>query len=346
MVESMSEPADESTETTEGATRSLRTPDAVEIRIGISACLLGAEVRYDGSHCRDRLLLDGLGEHVTWVPVCPEVGAGMGVPRPTLRLVGDARDPRLVTGKDGHDWTDAVAGYSEAALERLAGLDLCGYVLKSRSPTCGMERVRVYDGRGVAHKNGMGVFARALKARNPLLPVEEDGRLRDPGLREAFFDAVFALARWRQVARDQARARPGAGVDALMEFHRKNKLLLRAHSPWHAAELGRMLARARDCDGAELTRRYGAGYMQAMNMRATRGRHVDTLRFATGRLRRHISATARTTLHEAIDDFGNGQAPRAVPVALLRYHAREHGLGYLAEQSYLEPYPRSLRRAG
>lgn len=319
------------------------------IRIGISACLMGTPVRFDGSHKRDRFLAQTMDEHVDWVQVCPEVGAGMGVPRPTLRLIGDAAAPRLVVGSSGEDMTERVEEFSRKALDRLAGLDLCGFVLKSNSPTCGMERVRVYAATGIPHKQGVGVFARALMERFPELPIEEEGRLHDPALREAFLDAVFAYARWRALAQQPFEPR------ALIEFHQRNKFLLRVHSPSHAAELGRMVARAgcRSRGGQGAGGRssepgqydeYGRLFMHAVKVRATQRKHVDLLRRIAGHLRPYISDSARTVLHEAIGDYEGGLTSRQVPLALLRNHAQEQELGYLSEQSYLDPYPKTLGR--
>jgi uncharacterized protein YbgA (DUF1722 family) len=266
----------------------------------------------------------------------------MSVPRETVRLLRASEPPgalRLVAPKSGTDWTEPMRAYTEAALDHLAQLDLCGYVLKSRSPTCGMERVRVYDRNGVPSKTGVGVFARALMDRFPLLPVEEEGRLRDRALREEFLDAVFAYARWRQFA-PQA-----ADVGALIDFHRRDKYLLRAHSPVHAKALGQLVASARELPPAERARSYGALYMTALNVRASVRKHADTLRHIAGHLARVIDPRARRVLDEAIDDYRGGLTPRAVPVALLRNHAVERDVAYLAEQTYLSPYPKALRRA-
>ncbi|MEM9490227.1 MAG: DUF523 and DUF1722 domain-containing protein [Myxococcota bacterium] len=323
------------------------------IRVGISACLLGHQVRFDGSHKRDRFLNDSLGRYVEWVSLCPELGAGMSVPRPTLRLVAapGAKDgvngssdepgplPRLVTGKGGEDWTDAVSRYANKACDGLQQLDLSGFVLKSRSPSCGMERVKVYSGKSSANKTGVGVFARVLMARFPLLPVEEDGRLCDPVLRDAFLDAVFAYARWQEASRGDMRAAQ------LVAFHSRNKYQLRAHNPACSAELGRLVARAGQRTSDDVRQRYSALFMTAMKTRATRARHAETLRSMSGHLKRRVSDRARHVLHESIDDYRAGFAPRSVPLTLLRSHALEHELHYLSEQSYLNPFPKSLFQA-
>ena len=197
------------------------------IRVGISSCLLGNEVRFDGGHKRDRYLTDTLGQFFEWVSVCPEVEMGLGTPRETLRLIGDASAPRLVFGKTRGDQTNGMQTWSKARLEQLATMDLCGYILKSDSPSCGMERVRVYGESGMASKTGVGIFARALLDRFPLLPVEEEGRLHDLPLRENFVERVFCYRRWRDLTAG------GLTRGKLVAFHTAHKLLLMAHSPKH-----------------------------------------------------------------------------------------------------------------
>jgi uncharacterized protein YbbK (DUF523 family)/uncharacterized protein YbgA (DUF1722 family) len=314
--------------------------DLVPLRLGTSACLQGEAVRFDGSHKRDRFLTDVLGRHVSWVKVCPEVGAGMGVPRPTLRLIGTPAATRLVVGKDGEDWTERMETYARELMPGLQAQELCGFVLKSASPSCGMERVKLYDHRQVPQKQGVGIFARVLMEHFPMLPIEEEGRLHAPLLRETFLDAVFAYRRWRSFCRGELCAR------SLIVFHRRNKFLLRAHSPASAASLGRLVAGYRSQEPAVAIAAYGALYMRALKERATPGRHAATMRYIAGRLRHQLSAGAREMLHEVIDDYRAGYTVRAVPLALLRHHALEHNVTYLSEQFYLAPFPKDLRHPG
>ena len=224
----------------------MREGETQKIRLGVSACLLGQTVRYDGGHKRDPFLTDTLGHFVEWVPVCPEVEIGLGVPRDTIRLVGGAAAPRLLVEKSGEDLTARMRRYARARVTELESLDLHGYILKRGSPSCGLFRVRVYDGEGVPHANGTGAYARALTERLPLLPVEEEGRLGDPGIRENFIERVFATARWR----DFLARRPGAGD--LVAFHTAQKLAVLAHSTTHDASLGRLVAAAGGAPRAEL----------------------------------------------------------------------------------------------
>jgi uncharacterized protein YbgA (DUF1722 family) len=264
----------------------------------------------------------------------------MSIPRETVRLVAAPGGPRLIAPKSSHDWTDAVRSYSGKALDRLEQQDLDGFVLKSRSPTCGMARVKVYPAAGGgSSKDGVGVFAEVLRQRMPLLPVEEDGRLNDPLLRENFLDAVFAYRRFKQlVAQPVTLAR-------LVEFHASNKFLLHAHSPDHLSRLGKVVARAK-ADGVDVaSRTYLSGYMQAMRVLATMKKHISVLQHMAGFFKQTLSSSARHELQESIDDYRAGLLPRAVPLALLRSHAREKEVGYLVRQTYFRPYPKQLLSA-
>jgi uncharacterized protein YbgA (DUF1722 family)/uncharacterized protein YbbK (DUF523 family) len=305
-------------------------------RIGVSACLLGQAVRWDGGHKRDRFLNDALAPWVEWVAVCPEIEIGLGAPRETIRLVGNALRPRLVGGASGADHTDAMRAYAEAKLAELERLDLCGYVLKSDSPTCGMERVRVYDRRGMARREGVGAFARVLLERMPELPVEEEGRLNDAGLREAFLERVFARKRWRDFLRG------GLSPRRLVDFHRVHKYLLMAHSPRHYSALGRIVADAGRTERAELERRYGTMLTQALRERATVPRHVNVLQHLAGYFKDRLDSAGRQELAGVFADYARRLVPLVVPVTLVRHHARALDVAYLQDQVYLAPGPKEL----
>jgi uncharacterized protein YbgA (DUF1722 family)/uncharacterized protein YbbK (DUF523 family) len=268
--------------------------------------------------------------------VCPEVEIGLGVPRDTIRLVGDAAAPRLVVEKTGQDLTARMQRYARARTRELESLDLHGYVLKRGSPSCGLFRVRVYDEDGVVRGHGTGAYARALAERLPLLPVEEEGRLGDPALRENFIERVFAMARWRAFA---AR-RPGAGD--LVAFHSAQKFAVLAHSPSHYATLGRLVAAA---GGARLAARlteYGTLLMHALSIRATRGRHANVLQHLAGFFKRQLDAAERIELADVIHDYRLGLVPLIVPLTLIKHHVRRLGVAYLADQVYLSPHPKEL----
>jgi uncharacterized protein YbgA (DUF1722 family)/uncharacterized protein YbbK (DUF523 family) len=306
------------------------------IRVGVSACLLGEEVRFDGGHKRDDFLTRVLGPFVEWVPVCPEVEIGLGVPRDTLRLVGEERAPRLVMPRTGEDLTERMQRYAATRIRELEALQLDGYVLKRASPSCGLFRVRVYHPNGMPRGAARGVFAEELATRLPMLPIEEEGRLGDPSLRENFIERVFAAARWRAFVAARPRARD------LVAFHAAEKFAILAHSPAGYAELGRLVATA----GRTLTREkldaYGRLMMQARAARATRARHANVLQHLAGFFKRRLEGDQRAELAEVIADYRAGVVPLVVPLTLVRHHVRHHGIGYLAEQTYLNPHPKEL----
>jgi uncharacterized protein YbgA (DUF1722 family)/uncharacterized protein YbbK (DUF523 family) len=306
------------------------------LRVGVSACLLGREVRHDGGHKRDTFLVDTLGRWVEWVPVCPEVELGLGVPRESIRLEGGARAPRLVAPRSGRDHTEAMARLARGRADELAGLDLDGYVLKKDSPSCGMERVRVWGRAGAPARTGVGAFARVLMERLPLLPVEEEGRLNDPALRENFVERLFAHRRWRRLVA------AGLTRGALVRFHTAHKLLLLAHEPEAYRRLGRLVARVKARPLREAAADYGRAFMDALRVRATPRRHANVLEHMLGYLSDGIGAGERQELVEVIADHRRGLVPLVVPVTLIRHHVRRLGVEYLAGQVYLEPTPKEL----
>ncbi|MFB3817884.1 MAG: YbgA family protein [Candidatus Methylomirabilales bacterium] len=306
------------------------------IRVGISSCLLGNEVRYDGGHKRDRYLTDTLGRFFEWVPVCPELELGLGTPRGTLRLVGNPQAPRLVFARTQEDITGRMRAWSEARVARLERLHLCGYILKSDSPSCGMERVRVYGGSGRPAKTGTGIFARVLLEGHPMLPVEEEGRLHDLGLRENFVERVFCYRRWRSLVAD------GRTRGTLRAFHAAHRLLLMAHSSKHLAELDRLVAGARASGRAELEAAYGQRFMAALRIPATTRRHLAVLQHVLGCVRRDLDAGDRAEALAVLADYARGLLPLIVPLTLLHHHLRRRPVPQLAGQVYLNPHPREL----
>ncbi len=306
------------------------------IRVGISACLLGQEVRFDGGHKRDRYLTDTLGRFFEWVPVCPEVEMGLGTPRETLRLVGEAEAPRLTFAKTGGDQTDGMQAWARTKLEVLSRADLSGYILKSDSPSCGMERVRVYRASGVPTRDGVGLFARALMARFPALPVEEEGRLHDLGLRENFVERVFCYRRWRDLVDG------GLTRGKLVAFHAAHKLLLLAHSPRHHQELGRLVAAAKQHSMKALEARYGELFTAGLTVRATARKHTNVLQHILGYLKKGLEAQDRAELLSVIGDYHRGLVPLVVPVTLLKHHLARIPVPYIQNQVYLSPHPKEL----
>ena len=290
-------------------------------------------MRYDGGHKRDHFLADVLGPHVEWVRVCPEVEVGMGTPRETLRLVRAGRDLRMITTRTGIDHTDAMNRWSRTRVEQLAREDLCGYLLKKDSPSCGMDRVKVYGRDPVPRHTGRGLFASVLLDRFPSLPVEEEGRLTDPELRENFIERVFAYRRLRNLFV------PNWTSGALTRFHAAHKMALLAHSTTAYRELGRLVADVRSVPRRELRARYESKFMATLALTATRRRQTNVLMHMAGHLKRVLDERSKTELLQAIDEYRRDQAPLTVPLTLLRRHARAHAIEYLLGQTYLQPHP-------
>jgi len=314
----------------------MREGEPEKIRLGISACLLGDRVRYDGGHKRDAFLTDTLGPFVEWVSVCPEVEIGLGVPRPTLRLVGEGEEPHLIVEKSGQDLTARMRRYASTRTAELAALGLDGYVLKRASPSCGLFRVRVYGADGQPGRVGRGLYADALVQRFPELPVEEEGRLTDPAIRENFIERVFAAGRWRAFMAGAPRARD------LVDFHAAQKFAILAHSPRHYARLGRLVATAGRVLTAAKLAEYRALLMDALTIRATPARHVNVLQHLAGFFKKQLAADERAELAEMIEEYRRGLVPLVVPLTLLKHHVRRVGVAYLADQVYLNPHPREL----
>jgi uncharacterized protein YbgA (DUF1722 family)/uncharacterized protein YbbK (DUF523 family) len=305
-------------------------------RLGISACLLGQNVRYDGGHKLDRYLRDTLGPFVTWVPVCPEVECGLPVPRESMRLAGDPRAPRLVTTKTGRDLTDQMTAWARTRLDALEREGLCGFVFKSKSPSSGMERVRVYDPNGVPKKTGVGLFARAFMARFPTLPVEEEGRLFDPAMRENFIERIFVMQRFRETF--GGRFSRGA----LVEFHTRHKLLVMAHSNEHYRALGKLVAGASGQEPRALKERYLATLMEGLRHRATPKKNANVLMHILGFFKRELTADEKQEALERIDQHRLGLLPLIVPITLLAHYVRKYHQPYLREQVFLDPHPLEL----
>ncbi|MDL4813399.1 YbgA family protein [Actinomadura opuntiae] len=308
-------------------------------RLGVSSCLLGAPVRYNGGHSRDRFLTGPLARHVDWVPVCPEMEIGLGAPRPTMRL---RTDGHIVTKDGASDHTAAMTALAGRRLPDLDGID--GYVLKSRSPSCGPSHLPRYasgrpgertDGQPV-DRHGRGVFAGLLLDAYPDLPVEEDGRLNDPLLREHFVERVFAQARLRELFASDWRPRD------LVAFHSRHKFQLLAHVPAGYRETGRIVARAGERPRDDLERDYRRAFSATLAVRAGRGGHTNALHHIFGFITDDLDPTRRRDIVTAIDSYRQGRAPLSVPIALLRHHAEGEHLRYIADQTYLDPFPDDL----
>lgn len=306
------------------------------IRVGISSCLLGNEVRFDGGHKRNRFVTDVLSECFEFVPYCPEMAIGMGAPRPPIRLVTKGGDTRVVGVRDaGLDVTQPLREYSERTAGRLDKLH--GFILKKDSPSCGMSRVKLYNESGMAERSGVGVFAEAIMSANPLLPVEEEGRLNDAALRDNFITRVYVYARWKQLQDEPLTAA------RLLDFHTRHKYLLLAHSPVDYRLLGQMLSKLDGIDLEATAERYITRMMQALARPATRKQHSNVLQHLLGYLKGRLDNALRRDLGDAIEGYRRGDYPLVVPVRLLQHQLLACPNAYLGAQVYLDPHPVSLR---
>lgn len=306
------------------------------IRLGISSCLLGHKVRFDGGHKFDPFLVNTLGAYVEYVPVCPEVESGFPVPREAFRLVGDPRRPRLLTRQGGVDATPQMERWLEKKLPQLEREGLCGFVFKSRSPSSGMERVKVYNEKGMAEKSGVGIFARALMERLPLLPVEEEGRLQDIGLRENFIERVFAYRRWRDFV-------AGASTVKLVDFQRRHKYQLMAHSPELARQLGALAAQAGSRPLPGLLSEYEALFSTALKQKATARKNANVLQHMLGYFKKQLDDFEKRELLAAIENYRLNLVPLIVPLTLLKHYIAKFRQPYLQDQHYLDPHPLELK---
>jgi uncharacterized protein YbgA (DUF1722 family)/uncharacterized protein YbbK (DUF523 family) len=315
----------------------LKCVETPSLRLGVSRCLLGEHCRWDGGHKLDPYLVDRLGQFIEWVPVCPEVELGLGVPRESLRLAGSPDAPRFVTRKSGIDHTEAMQNWARRRLEELAPLGLHGYVLKKDSPSCGMFRVRVYGKGDTPANTGQGIYARELAARFPLLPVEEEGRLHDPKLRENFIERIFVEYRWQKLLAEE----PSPG--GLVRFHTAHKMTLMAHAPAQYREMGRLVAQAGSLPWEKLALSYDQLLHATLAKPATPAKHSDVLQHLMGFLKHELDATDKEELLGLIADYRAGLAPLIVPLTLLQHHLRRRAVSdWVYEQVYLMPYPKEL----
>ena len=303
--------------------------------IGISSCLLGQKVRYDGTAKRDRWIVERLGKYVEYQPICPEVAIGLSTPRPPIRLVGTPQQSRVLGVDDPSvDVTEALENFALNTAGRLAAIS--GYVFMSKSPSCGMERVKLYNTKGHAEKKGVGVYARVLMHSLPNLPCEEEGRLNDPMLRENFVNRVFAYRRW------QSLRAAGITAKSLVDFHARHKYMVMAHSQAAYQRLGRLLSHLKGVDLERVADAYEAEFMTALKRRAGRKRHVNVLQHIQGYLKQRIDGGDKQELAESIEAYRREEVPLVVPMKLLRHYFRRHPDHYIDRQWYLDPYPEPL----
>ena len=307
-----------------------------KIRLGISSCLLGNTVRYDGGHKLDHYLRDTLGQFVEWVPVCPETECGLPIPREAMHLVGDPDAPRLVTRFTGIDHTDRMSRWTKKKLRYLEEQNLCGFVFKARSPSSGMQGVKVYSASGTSFRKGSGIFAKAFMARLPFVPVEDNGRLQDPGIRENFIERIFVYQRWRELGDDSGT------IGDLVSFHAGHKLLLMSHSIKHLRELGTLVSKAKKYKRSELFERYFQVLMDGLKLQTTRKKHTNVLQHMAGYFKKQLSSEEKQELQDVITQYHQGLVPLIVPVTLIKHYVRKYSEPYLQGQHYLNPHPLEL----
>lgn len=306
------------------------------LRVGLSSCLFGEMVRFDGGHKKDRYLTDILGAYFEWVMVCPELEVGMGVPRESVRLVGSTESPRMVGTKTETDWTDRMMRFSDQRVRQLEEMQLSGYILKSDSPSCGMERVRVYATTGIPAKNGRGVYAAAFMRHFPLIPVEEEGRLNDAKIRDNFIVRVFAYHRLQQLIAGGFRR------GDLVSFHAAHKYLILAHSPKHYQLLGKLVGTASSHTLADLRNNYSVLFMEALSVKTTVKKNVNVLQHILGFLRNQVPTVEKENIREVIDEYSKELVPLVVPMTLIRHYVRIYDVPYIRDQIYLNPHPKEL----
>mgnify|MGYP001812930134 FL=1 len=307
----------------------------MKITIGISSCLLGNEVRHDGGHKRNLYVMNTLAEYFSFRPYCPEMAIGLGVPRPTIRLTRHDGAIRLTGSSDtGLDLTDDMNSWSSGAV---SGMDeVSGFILKKDSASCGMERVRVYDSKGAPSRDGVGLFAAALMQAMPWLPVEEEGRLNDPSLRENFIERVFTYYRWRQMMSS------GLTIPTLMDFHQRHKFILLAHDEEEYRRLGRLVAGVTRESLGETAREYLLRMMALLKSRTSRKRNTNVLMHVMGYLKNRIEGDDKQELLEVLDSYRLGKVPLIVPITLMRHHLRRFPDDYIDKQYFMAPYPEEL----
>jgi uncharacterized protein YbgA (DUF1722 family)/uncharacterized protein YbbK (DUF523 family) len=307
------------------------------IRLGISSCLLGEKVRWDGGHKENRYARETLGEYFTYVPVCPEVDVGMGVPREAVQLRGNKNSQKLVGTQSGKDWTAKMFRFSEKKIRELSTLQLSGFIFKQGSPSCGVGHIPVYsESQGKLNSLSRGLFARAFMARFPLTPVVEEGKLEDIKIRENFIVRVFSYHRLQKLFQGSF-TRP-----ALLKFHSRHKILLLSHSRKHCNALDRLLAGAGQLTPGKLKTRYSESFMEGLTYQSTPKKHSDALQHMLGLLKKHLTKEEKQDILVSIQDYRNGLSPLIVPITLILQHAKKHNIACLLDQVYLNPHPHEL----
>ena len=308
-----------------------------KIRIGVSSCLIGEKVRWNGDHKQDRYVREILSRYFEYIPVCPEVEVGMGVPRETVALYGDPEKPSMISKKTQTDWTKPMEKYIKSRINTLSSDDLCGYIFKSKSPSCGMSRVPLYSEFG-SHKvkHGPGMFANAFINSFPLVPTEDEGRLNDPRIRENFIVRVFSFKRFNLLLNQKF------SLGKWVKFHTQHKFLLLAHSRKHYDKLGKLVAHAKTIKPSEFKKIYGELFMEALAFKSNPKKNTDVLLHMMGFLKKLLTKIEKEDILSTIEDYRNEILPLIVPVTLIRHQVKKHNIEYLHDQVYLNPHPKEL----
>lgn len=303
-----------------------------KIKVGISSCLLGEKVRYDGGHKLDRYITETLGQYFDWVPVCPEVEYGLPVPREAMHLVGSHISPRLVTVHTGVDHTSGMLKWAEIKIKELEKEDLCGFIFKSKSPSSGIWGVKVYTPSGIPSRKGVGIFGGTFIKHFPLIPVIDDGRLHDPILRENFIERVFVYNRWKDFLKK------GGLKKDLIEFHTDHKLLILSHSPKHLKSLGKLVSNSKRYKIQDLISEYIKILMEGLSLIATVKKNTNVLLHIAGYFKNKLSTVEKKELLKVIEDYHKGYVPLIVPIVLIRHYVYIFDEPYLKRQYYLNPH--------
>ena len=308
-----------------------------KIKIGMSSCLLGEKVRWDADHKHDQYVRDVLGSYFDYVSICPEVDVGMGVPRETVALYGTLENPKMITKRSKTDWTKKMNHYTKDRIHELTKEKLCGYVFKSKSPSCGIGKVPIYSEFGSSRMgHGSGVFASSFVKVFPLVPVEDEGRLHDPVIRENFIVRIFCFHRL------QLLVRKSFSIGSLVRFHTRHKFLILSHSRKKYYDMGELVANAKKIKTAELKTRYSKLFMAALTYKSTPKKNTDVLLHMTGFLKKILTREEKKNILSVIEDYRNELLPLVVPVTLIYHQVKKHNIEYLLDQVYLNPHPKEL----
>jgi uncharacterized protein YbgA (DUF1722 family)/uncharacterized protein YbbK (DUF523 family) len=307
------------------------------IKIGVSACVAGEKVRFDRTHRRSAYLTETLANHVEFVPICPEIACGMGIPREPLRQVDCAGEIRLIGYESGKDLTKKMTKWARRVLKGLDKEGICGFVLRVHSASCGVNKSKIHSTEGKPPTHGPGFFTRMLQEHDPLLPIVTSEALQNAIQRENFIRRVFVLHRWR------ALTAKGTAIGNLVDFHTRHKMLIRAHDLQGYRELGHLLGESTMDNAEAVFDKYATLLFKSLTLKATPSKNRDVLSHAAGYFKKELDAEDKRELQAMITAYAKGKVPLLVPVTLLNHFARKYQRPYLTQQYYLNPEPAELK---